>query len=602
MQPPAQIQNASQNQAWQGAAAQPDPRQALQNGHRMQQQAQLHGIPPNAYGKPAPSVRHGQGQVSTQQQLSPSTVKSKKVPARDDTEGRILLQSPHEIEQYYTPSIHPLDPSINPRRGLGNVQNESTGMSNSDINAEKVQLSKSGTRPEHHGGLPVSNVWFQDTLHTLLKYKHTMPQLSELGVIDIRALTLSVKSGICGEVRLALDVIAALSHETPLPLNECDELLDSLIDCANEQIDLLADGSHKTSDTLQIPSYEEQVRGVNMQSYTLQAVTDVGSRSYELERAADRLICITTILRNLAVSPMQGNYESLREPNVFRMITVAIRYLGTRKLFLRTHQNALDFGKDVVVFFSTVAPLIHLTSKDEALSILHFLLSFAPEPSPNSQDKEISFANYVPDTHRYFPHAIDSLAKLLAQDPNRTLYRSIFASDSAASPPFDLLTRAFGLSIAAIPDVVHHRNQRDAAVVCNATFAQGLLSAGILISMIPATERSLAHSWLRSQDSFALKLMATLSTMAHMAKREPERYRDGRILVNDESSFRLNMINVRGLVVMTKLVERAQDAEAFVKDLSSGVLPLKRTIIQALESNSRSEGLRQLLLLTELER
>ena len=469
-----------------------------------------------------------------------------------------------------------------------------------DRNDEDTEASGEEIRTEYHGGLPISDPWFKNTLDVLVKYKHSMPQLNELGVIDIQALTLSIKSGIHGEVRLALDVIAALSHGSPPPLRECEELMDTLIDCATDQIEILAEGSRKTSDALQIPSYQEQVRGFKSQSYTLQEVPDVGSRRYDLDRAANRLISITTILRNLSLLP--ESYESLREPNVIRMMTTVMRYLGTRDLFLQTYQNALDFSKDVVIFLSSLSPFINLTSKDEGLSILHFLLSFAPEPRPNTQDQEISFAPYVPVMHRYLPHVVDSLAKLLARDPNRSLYRGIFASESASSPPFDLLTRAFGLAVGVIPDVAYHKDPGNSIIaVRNATIAQGLLSAEILIGMIPASEHDLAYTWLSSQDGFASKLMAVLSLIAKMPMPEPQRHRDGRPRSDDDLHLGYRMINARGLAVLRKLAERAQDAAAFATDLPSSVFPQKQGVVHALGSNKEPEVVRHLCALAGLE-
>lgn len=572
MQPPAPVQNQSHIPTRTENAPSPQS-QMLQNNRQ------------SAYRRPASDVPQDRGQISSGQQVSA------------DTEQGIVLKSPHKIDNYYVPKVHTLDPSINPKSDPGDVQGNRTTTSAIDENSEEAQLAQPDRRPDHHGGLPVSDLSFQDSLHTLLKYKRTMPQLAELGVIDIRALTLSIKSGIHGEVRLALDVIVALSYASPLPLNECDELLDAIIDCANDQIELLAEGSHKTSDAVQLLSYQEQVRDFNTQSYVLQEVSDVGSLSYELERAANRLICITTILRNLSFFSFQASHETLREPHVLRMITTTIRYLGTRKLFLQTHQNALDFGKDVVVFLSSLAPFINLTGKDEALSILHFLLSFAPEPRPIAQDNEISFATYVPASDRYYPLAIDSLAKLLARDPNRSLCRNIFASDSASSPPFHLLTRAFGLAVAAIPDIVNNKDHGIMAVARNATLVQGLLSAEVLINMIPASEHGLACSWLRSQDGFSLKLMAILSATAKMPNLEPQRYRDGRMRVDEDLYIGLRMINNRGIVVLRKLAEKAQDAEASAKDLSSHVSSPQK---QSIGANRKPDGLRQLYALVGL--
>jgi SWI/SNF chromatin-remodeling complex subunit SWI1 len=76
-----------------------------------------------------------------------------------------------------------------------------------------------------------------------------MPPVWELGNIDLHALTKSIQSGIHGEVRLALDVLAAVTRfgdvyqHLIIDLRLCDDLIDSLLDCAEEQIDLLAENA-----------------------------------------------------------------------------------------------------------------------------------------------------------------------------------------------------------------------------------------------------------------------------------------------------------------------------------------------------------------------
>ena len=482
---------------------------------------------------------------------------------RGKTTLSIGLPSPRPVPSVYLPNLHTYGESQGPRP------------------------SQKPLRTVYHGGLPISDPWFKDTLDVLVKFKHSTPQLNELGVVDIQALILSLRSGINGEVRLALDVIAALSHARPPPLTECEELLDTLIDFGSDQINMLAESSSKSSNFVQLPSQQKQLRGFKTQSYGLQEVPDIGSRYYDLDRAAHRLISVTTILRNLSLR--SDNRESLREPSIIRMLTTVVRYLGTRDLFLRTHQNALDFSKDVVTFLSALAPYLNLTSKEDGLAVLQFLLSFAPEPKSSVQGEKTTFAFYEPMIHRYLPHAVNALAKLIARDPNRTLYRSIFASESASSPPFNLLTRAFGLAVCTIPEVSHHRSRGKGIIATRSPIiAQGLLSAEILMGMLPMSAHEIAYSWLGSQDCLVSRLVALLSLISKTTATASRQRPDGRLRTAYNMRLEYRVLYARGLLLLRKLAERAQDAAAFATDFSPEVFRLKQSVSRASGSTRES--------------
>ncbi|KAI7634988.1 hypothetical protein KC322_g22030, partial [Hortaea werneckii] len=199
------------------------------------------------------------------------------------------------------------------------------------------------------------------------------------------------------------------------------------------------------------------MRGARVETETLQDVPAFGTREYELDRSADRLIAITTILRNFSF--FEHNHPLLTSAPLLKWLSNAIRLLGTRNMLLRTFYNTLDFYKDMITFLSNITQSLELLGRDDALHVLHFLLAFAPQPAPSYAESggNIRFASFVPAVHRFLPPAVDCLAKLLArQDPNRMLYRSIFTAPSsslaASESPLDLLTRAFALSISVLPD------------------------------------------------------------------------------------------------------------------------------------------------------
>ena len=554
MQPPPHMHAQYQTPQRHMVTTQHEARPALQNGYMTPQQGQAQGRPSNVYNVPHLGMQAPPRSGPPKEAQKPSSAVKKE--ADDNRIPRLSENKNWRLE----PKIAKLEE---------HKIFDATSLDNGD------------TAPTY-GGVelaPGSN--FLGTIDDLLKYKLSVPKVEELGVIDIRALTLSLRSGIHGEVRLALDTLASLTIEQiPLHLDNCEDLLEALIDCAEDQVDLLADHAAEVSDAMLISSYEEIARGCKIETAMLQDVPEFGALDYDLDRAVDRLICVTTILRNFSF--LEHNHAALADPMVIRFMTTVIRYLGTRTMLLRTNLNALDFSKDVLTFLTNVSQRIDLPGKEEALCILHFLLSFAPSPAPRSaEDEEISFSAYIPAIHRYFPHAVDSLAKLLARgDPNRSFYRAIFAVDSSSTPPYDLLTRAFGLAIAAIPEY-GHLNTAGLVKLRAPYLVQGLLAAEIIVGLIPASEHELAHTWLTSRDGFIFSLTRIVSEFSRQPQpSSQQRHVSGRMQDNDPHG--IITITNRGLAVLRKLAEKAKDALGSAKGLPPEVMPDKRSVLSAL--------------------
>ncbi|KAE9967401.1 hypothetical protein BLS_006407 [Venturia inaequalis] len=352
-----------------------------------------------------------------------------------------------------------------------------------------------------------------------------VPNLEEMGNADIHAITLSLQSGIHAEMRYALDVLVKMTHhrQVLLELDMCEDLIDILLDCAEDQVEILAEEAPEVSDILDLGSYEDVLRNVKMEVHGLQDIPEVGTLAWQLDRAADRLVAITTIIRNLSDPGRYSDKNQFFLANskpVIKFLSSSIRLLGTRNMFLRSYVNASDFMKDVVIILSNISDKTSLPSREDAFNILQFLLSFAPGPSPAST-KPLRFSHYNVEIHKYYPPAIDSLAKLLARDdPNRTFYKHLFLDNipsSSAIPPYqqyELLTQTFGFAIAVLPE-----RPSEAAVVrtCEARkpiLTQGMLAADILSMLVPGVESGLAKDWLAAEDGWAPALLRLSASLA----------------------------------------------------------------------------------------
>jgi SWI/SNF chromatin-remodeling complex subunit SWI1 len=371
----------------------------------------------------------------------------------------------------------------------------------------------------------------------IAQVKPTVPDPVDMGLIDVRAVSLSLQSGIRSEVRYALDVLLKMtgSAQISLDLDACEDLLDILIDCAEDQVDILQREAPEVSDFIDLTSYEDLVRNAQLEFLTVQELPEAGTSAHDADRAAEKLLAITTILRNLSF-PIVHNVEKnnswfiARNSTVIKFISNTIRLVGTRHLLLRTHLRTQDFMKDIVVLLSNASDHIHLPSREDGISLLHFLLAFAPSPNPVTLT-ELRFSLYQPRIHRYYPPAVDSLVKLmLVDDSNRLFFKSIFSdpslspaahpSSSSPSAPvitpaihqtYALLTRAFGLAIAVLPDRTGMQlSDERLGFLREATLSQGLLAADVLTGLLPTgldAGPPLARAWLGSNDSWIPSLV-----------------------------------------------------------------------------------------------
>ncbi|KAK4120534.1 hypothetical protein N657DRAFT_579756 [Parathielavia appendiculata] len=455
-----------------------------------------------------------------------------------------------------------------------------------------------------YGGFDVGALWkIGDELQ---RAKIDVPLPIDFGNVDIHALTKSIQSGIHGEIRLALDTLASLtssdyhfvSPTQPIPipqidLRHCDDLVDALIECAEEQMDLLVENSEEASDEITITPYEEVVRACRVDRLRLSKVTVFGSQEYELDRAVDRLICITTILRNL--SCREENHGPLADETVIQFLCVLIRYLGTREMLLRTNPNTLDLMKDLVTLLSNISSAVEIPGREQAFCLLQFLLAFAPTPGPTLAGGRLFFAPYEPALHPYLPHAVDSLAKLLARDePNRTHYKAIFAAETAVitSPPCELLTRTFALAISPVPD--HMREQRamnlpSLVEARKPLLMQSLLSADIMGGLAPGHESGVTRLWLTSGNGFAQNLFLLARHLGSQFEGPPARTSRGQPVGQPKRDPDLVYIIGLALSLLRRLTEKALDPSdpAGESSIPPEVLPAKESVLEALQMQAQ---------------
>lgn len=463
------------------------------------------------------------------------------------------------------------------------------------------------------GGVDLNALWkLGDELQ---RSKIDGPSPIELGNVDIHALTKSIQSGIHGEVRLALDTLATLTcsdyhfvgpnQPVPVPqidLRHCDELVEALVECAEEQVDLLVENCEEASNEITISPYEDVVRACRVEKLAVRDIPAFGSEAYTLDRAVDRLICITTILRNL--SWREENHACLADDTVIKFICVVIRYLGTREMLLRTHADTLDLMKDLVTLLSNIASSVEIPGREQAFCLLQFLLAFAPMPGPTWSGDRLFFSPYDPASHPYLPHAVDCLAKLLARDePNRTYYKAIFAAESAvnSSPPCELLTRTFGLAISPIPDYLRDPRPMSLPPVVEARkplLMQGLLAADIMAGLAPGCESGVTRAWLASGNGFARNLMLLVRHLSAQFEGQPAK--PGGPQARNQPRKDMDLVYVIGLAfsMLRKLSEKALDPSNPMGENSipPDALPAKESVLSALQMQAQEWGAKEGML------
>lgn len=399
----------------------------------------------------------------------------------------------------------------------------------------------------------------------------SVPQIAELGAVDIHALTMSLRSGLPGELTNALDILTIVLNDTRtvLSLADCWDLLDAMLEVGEDACEILEEGLHAKKRRVSCsPSKGDKKALITFEHYhdlfqscqgfaedLDELVNGLEKDSRRLKVWADRLLCITALLRNFSF--VEFNYEALAGEDVVRFISRLLRGLEMSKArpFLITRRNNLELARDIVTLLSNVAHFIRLPDIDCAQLIFSFILSFSPDDHEVLDPDVLIFSPYKPGRDAYLPPALDALAKLLVVDrPNKEFFLTLLraTTDKPEGKKFTrgdiFLTKAFGMAVSALP--TNEPAQAFFAKDERAALAeQGMLAATALVEMLP-NDGELARYWLSAKDNFGARLVRTVF---HLATIHDQRHPMGAF----SSGGPFSHITRRGMRIVEIMTSRA---------------------------------------------
>jgi SWI/SNF chromatin-remodeling complex subunit SWI1 len=275
--------------------------------------------------------------------------------------------------------------------------------------------------------------------------------------------------------------------------------------------------------------------------------------------------------------------------------------------------------KDVITLLSNIAGYMEILKRDQAHCLLQFVLAFAPKPqsqpmtwdhaparhpyqqhdgdnddaadgvnvetedrkeddmddvdddlegrqlAPADKSDNIVFATYEPAVHPYLPLAVDCLAKLLALgDPHRMHFESVLRGQADSPTRFWMLSRAFGLAMAAIPNLGKDSDRVPAPVQIDmrtTSIMQALLAGDILTSLAPGHEYGLVRSWLASPSGIAQNLNRLIQELMLMFEMRPRQVALSRnSMVREEPDLPATLLMIkRALAMLANLLAKARD-------------------------------------------
>ncbi|KAJ2848683.1 hypothetical protein IWW36_003145, partial [Coemansia brasiliensis] len=301
-----------------------------------------------------------------------------------------------------------------------------------------------------------------------------LPSVSDYGTLDIRALTLSIDSGITMEVTNALNtlVTATACPEVVLPLGHCEELVETLFGVL-ENIWLPESCNQTKQQPGYMPTYSEEtskfgaicvndpsdggIIGDDMQDTTaVRGMLQGGDALWSF--TSDRTLSVMYILQNLSFLPVNQQYLA-RSHDFSRVLQAVVAKCEmavqgfdqtdnaeTKSLASLTVLRALELRKSLIVILSNIADKIDLCSADAAYMrvLLRLIGYFTDEKQASDITSEwlsesiggdsdpalsVTHAKAL-DGRAYFLHALEVAGRLTASDRNREALSSTVDLDA----------------------------------------------------------------------------------------------------------------------------------------------------------------------------
>ncbi|OLL21864.1 SWI/SNF chromatin-remodeling complex subunit sol1 [Neolecta irregularis DAH-3] len=353
--------------------------------------------------------------------------------------------------------------------------------------------------PQTYGGLDIETM---ARLSSELERVRDHPYgIMELASINVQALTMSLQSGLLGEVSVAIDSLSVIMGDPrcSIPLSECRDLLDALLDVIESEMEILASFVLATTESGIPYDYEDFL------DMAAQEILDLSPPAQTLKEtrrrvALDRLEALTTIMRNLSFFAF--NMEILATSSrTLRIFVKLVDYLRSSSLefYIGKSQIALEISKDSLVFLANISHAMKMNDKESLAAYLDLILIFAPcSPRPITLE-DLHYPEYFPEFNPYLPPAIEVLARLLARDvPNRQILALILSSNPLQH------TRLFSM---AVSPLLESPSMPIRAIWEEQLPLVGLaaLALDVLVQLLPP-ESGLAELWLNT-DSLIRRLL-----------------------------------------------------------------------------------------------
>src|SRR5205814_1442639 len=164
-------------------------------------------------------------------------------------------------------------------------------------------------------------------------------------------------SGLPGELTNALDILTVMSNDTRMVLSliDCWDLLDALVEVGEDACEVLEEGLRAKRRRVSCSPAKEKKPLLNFEHYydlvqSCQGFSEdldelmYGSEKdcHQLKLSADRLLCITALLRNFSFA--EFNHEILAGDDMVRFMSRLLHGLESSKSrpFMITRRNNLE--------------------------------------------------------------------------------------------------------------------------------------------------------------------------------------------------------------------------------------------------------------------